>query len=847
MALLATFFSVYLATNTENNKVGSILWAVLAIALSPWKILTGLALLPCLLSLNHRQVAEKQSRVLLGTLIVSFLAILVCLLDVTAFTPTFQKNSVISPKVVENAFNLYSVFGLNLFPAESFYFQIAAVVLGIITILFVVRFQEPVQKGACMALAASLFLPGQTFAASGTALSLMVVGTLSRQIWVRPTSVLALTLFAEIYLVKRWDLYAKLFYKDWLYDPVRNITPTVIAFFLIKIFVLVSLSRQKPSTLPVVSAPRQPEKFLNFKNWAAIWTLAMQKHQVPRIEKADLVKILALVVASFVLTFYNLGAFTNPKTYISGNQTWKITLAPGQKISDIWIYKSKQSASLNVTCAQDETTQTVKFMRLEAFGWAYRKLIAPCEVGATFETSVEANGQIFEIYLADGEGKRVQPLKVCAADDASGCFKSVASLVFDEPNQAPHIPTQFHGCYYDEPFHIEDGIHATQNIAWTTNTNPAHPYLGRAAIALSMDAMGAVPFAWRFPDGLAGALLPLLVLFLGWRLFGRKNLAFFAGFLVLCDTGRLSISRVATTDSQLGFWIMVQAIGIWEWVRLSAVNQSKQQQASLKHLWLIVTGIGLGAAAGIKWSGFFALPILVTALVLNAAVAKKPIQSFLSDGLLLVVVSFVSYGIGYAIVMDTWSVSLVETIISDAFKMLRFHQDYGGYIPYQSQFVEWPWLNRPVALFAGYGLAPEKTSKLFIVGNPFLYWAILPAVYVAMSAKTENRIPGNLFTLGFFVSLFVVWGLIGRLTFLYHFVPIMPFGALIVASVLYRPEMPVWLRRTYLVLVGTGLVIFLPLALGLVVPREMLSFSDWFNEWFGLFDLHTRFTIQLEK
>ena len=97
------------------------------------------------------------------------------------------------------------------------------------------------------------------------------------------------------------------------------------------------------------------------------------------------------------------------------------------------------------------------------------------------------------------------------------------------------------------------------------------------------------------------------------------------------------------------------------------------------------------------------------------------------------------------------------------------------------------------------------------------------------------------------MSLFVVWGLIGRLTFLYHFVPIMPFGALIVASVLYRPEMPVWLRRTYLVLVGTGLVIFLPLALGLVVPREMLSFSDWFNEWFGLFDLHTRFTIQLEK
>ena len=203
IAILATFFSAFFSTRSEKNQPLAVPFALIALAFSPWKILTGLALLPCLVVYGHRWTTKKHSGFLLGILIAGILAAFVWLLDVAAFTPSFQKIRQISPYVVEHAFNLFSVVGLNLYPADSFPLQIGMVIIGVIALIYLTRSKEPLQRGACLSLSASLFLPGLTLAASGAALGLLAVGALSKKAWARMTAVLVLTLFSEVYLVNR--------------------------------------------------------------------------------------------------------------------------------------------------------------------------------------------------------------------------------------------------------------------------------------------------------------------------------------------------------------------------------------------------------------------------------------------------------------------------------------------------------------------------------------------------------------------------------------------------------------------------------------------------------------------
>src|SRR5690606_19685919 len=111
-----------------------------------------------------------------------------------------------------------------------------------------------------------------------------------------------------------------------------------------------------------------------------------------------------------------------------------------------------------------------------------------------------------------------------------------------------------------------------------------------------------VPFYWRLPDALAGSLLPLMVFALTLSLVRRKDVAFLAATLVLFDNARLALSRVATTDSQLVFLIVLQALALWQWV-VCRIRDEKPGWG-----WLVICGIALGFSAGIKWSGLFTVP-----------------------------------------------------------------------------------------------------------------------------------------------------------------------------------------------------------------------------------------------
>ncbi len=124
-----------------------------------------------------------------------------------------------------------------------------------------------------------------------------------------------------------------------------------------------------------------------------------------------------------------------------------------------------------------------------------------------------------------------------------------------------------------------------------------------------------------------------------------------------------------------------------------------------------------------------------------------------------------------------------------------FHSSLDSPHPYSSPSDIWPIMGRPIFLFVG------GESKIYSMGNPFVFWLGLPALAFTMfqglrhvrarlSAETGmlqvtgRIVPGQaalLFVVIGFLGMWLPWALNPRILFLYHYLPAVGFMVLAMA------------------------------------------------------------------
>jgi dolichyl-phosphate-mannose-protein mannosyltransferase len=255
---------------------------------------------------------------------------------------------------------------------------------------------------------------------------------------------------------------------------------------------------------------------------------------------------------------------------------------------------------------------------------------------------------------------------------------------------------------------------------------------------------------------------------------------------------------------------------------------------------LLLTGAGLGLALATKWNALF------PAALIGAVIAARTLtcwrdrkagaepdlrQHLLWAPIALVLVPAVIYLAAY-IPFFAVGHSFREFVELPG-RILGYHRHLGEGHQYQSAWWQWPLDLRPVWYHVTYGSG--TIANIYALGNPLLYWAFLPAiVWLSLSWWRSQRAAAVVLLIGFF-GQWLPWAIVSRITFLYYFLPAVPFGAIAVAVAVVRLwEGGAWRRAvaaTYVALVAATFVFLHPIYAAVPLSRAQLESRIWLESW----------------
>lgn len=90
---------------------------------------------------------------------------------------------------------------------------------------------------------------------------------------------------------------------------------------------------------------------------------------------------------------------------------------------------------------------------------------------------------------------------------------------------------------------------------------------------------------------------------------------------------------------------------------------------------------------------------------------------------------------------------------------------------------------RPVAYWQNFP-AHGKVALIWGGGNPLTWWAVVPAMMITGARAVERPNLARIFIVAGFFAYYLIWVPIGRILFLYHYLPSVYIGYLALAAIL---------------------------------------------------------------
>ncbi len=612
------------------------------------------------------------------------------------------------------------------------------------------------------------------------------------------------------------------------------------------------------------------------------------------MKKRDWALMLAVTAVYAVVAFTGLGDMTAPQTgYTSTAAGEQIVIDLGEVREDfhIYYYGGISNTAFSFAVSDDGVTYSQEhdayFDQGECFKW--QALRTPVykdgEVsGATGDmltfsgrylrvTFEGAGSALWEVAAVDGTGTPY-PVVSATAYGAREDRGDDPAKIIDEQDSVPEKPSYMNSMYFDEIYHARTGYeHA--NALYTYETT--HPPLGKVFMSWCIRLMGMTPFAWRFAGALTGVLMLPALYLLAKQLFGRTRYAFISMFLMAVDCMHFTQTRIATIDSFPVLFIILTFLCMARWMKMSFYHTK---------LWrtlvpLALSGAFMGLAIASKWIGCYSavgLAVLFFArffslwrqsVYARAHCDEDPAfahaaDSFARNGALtiaaccvfFVLVPVVIYALSYIPYLRAYgevtiSLKTLQRIIDAQIYMFNYHKDLVAEHFFASPWYEWPLIIKPMwyyqADFKGAGMA----SSILSFGNPAVWWTGLVGIlFVLGYSLYRNALPALRLTTGRedeydrampviavgFLSAYLPWVLVARLTFIYHYFASVPFIILATAQGLRylerrAPRVSRALAALLCVLALALFIGFYPLASGVEVPRAWCDAMNWFGNW----------------
>jgi hypothetical protein len=545
-----------------------------------------------------------------------------------------------------------------------------------------------------------------------------------------------------------------------------------------------------------------------------------------------------------VLVFFRLGSPVAPESpYVAAKDVQEIILDFGEptEIVDLYLFLGQHDIYIFYFSAFDEVEEwgrepgraegyavTETPFVWERFDLRYQRPHRYLGVallgnfsGVTASSITTASGTaINEMVLLGGAGNIIIPLN---AADYPG--------LFDEQEKFPWPDSHdyYWGMMYDEKYHAKTAFELAHGLP---ATETSHPPLGKSLISLGIRLHGMNPFGWRYMSALFGILmLPLLYVFAK-ALFGRTLIATAATVLLAADCMHFTLSRIATLDIFVAFFILLMYFLFWKWMEDG------------KGVYLGLSGVVMGVAVAIKWTGVFAgLGLLVLFLWHIARQRRRLFQGwgqffrligfclifFVAVPLLIYILSYIPF------VTEPPSGNPVRKALENTAEIFSLHIDRGDVVSNISPTYSWPAMRTPVMFQASFhndGLI----SSVFCLGNPAIWWFGIPCILFCCYRWLRRRDGKAGFLVAAYLAQYLPWFFFLEVKFVYHYFPAALFMILMIGYTFealagWRPWGR-WAVVGFLALAVVVFCLFYPVISGLPTSLEYQLSLRWREGWF---------------
>ena len=573
------------------------------------------------------------------------------------------------------------------------------------------------------------------------------------------------------------------------------------------------------------------------------------------LRKRDFAIMVALTAVYAVVAFYNLGAVTAPQNgYASSAKDEYVVIDLGENHEDfvIYYYGGISDTQFSFSVSEDGEMYADEadafFDRGECFKWQALRTPTYDEAGRVKGTSGSmlrfsgryirvtfkgAGSALWEVAAVNPAGEVIAAVSAAGFGALEGRAADPMTLI-DEQETVPDKPSYLNSMYFDEIYHGRTGYeHA--NALHTYETT--HPPLGKVFMSWCIDLMGMTPFAWRFAGALTGVLMIPAIYLLAMQLLHATKWAALCALLLSADCMHFTQTRIATIDSFPVLFMMLMFLFMARWMQMSFYHQRLRDT----FVPLALSGVFMGLAIASKWIGCYGAVGLAVlffarffALWRQSVYAKKhqgedhafvrAANSFAPNGaktiaacfVFFVFVPVIIYCLSYIPYLSAygevkWNLRTFERIWDAQVLMFDYHANLVAEHYFASPWYEWPLIVKPMwfynADYAGAGMA----SSILTFGNPAVWWTG-------------------------FLSAYLPWVLVSRLTFIYHYFASVPWIIIATAQMLRYLE-----RRNKKIAYAIGIVLgvaaaalfvaFYPLASGAEASRSWCDAVAWFDGW----------------
>lgn len=553
------------------------------------------------------------------------------------------------------------------------------------------------------------------------------------------------------------------------------------------------------------------------------------------INKKDIIIMSIITIIYAIVSFINLGSFTNPQTY------WKSTrkdnevileLEHESKIEYIRYYVGNINGRYEVSFSKDGNLFIgKKILNPESvFHWYDLKLKEENEYKYIKIQAKDAEIYLGEIGVFD-ENKNL--LKITS--------KSISgNVLIDEQNTIPEEITYLNSSYFDEIYFARtayEHLHGLPAYEWT------HPPLGKLIMAVPIAIFGMTPFAYRLLGNIAGILMLPVIYILAKMLFKKTKYSATAAIIMALDGMHFVQTRIGTVDSYLVLFTLLEYLFMYKYV------VSKDQPIG-KRLWaLFWSGLFMGISISIKWLGVFSaigLAIIffisfIKEIIEKRKLSKQNIIIILCCVIFFIIIPALIYTLSYIpfyivespYVSNVSRIKDVSSFIELQEEMYNYHHNLKATHDYSSEWYTWPITQKSVFYWLG-KTSDGNYSKIALLGNPIIFWVSIPCMIFVLFRGLVKHKTEDWFIIIAIISMFMPYIGITRIMYLYHYFPILPFAMLSIVAFFkficdkINNNIPIYI---FLLTALVVFVMFYPIYSGLPVKNEYLESLKWLKTW----------------